>query len=75
LSFRRFVVDALQVRRLPAQAGTVVDDFAINLARSEIDETQKGSSAIGCSAPNAAGTPGKGMSEYHAGQQKADKFL
>jgi len=30
----------LQIRRLPAQAGTIVDDFAVNLARREIDEAQ-----------------------------------
>jgi hypothetical protein len=40
LLLARLVKDVLQIRRLPAQAGSVVDDFAINLARGEIDEAQ-----------------------------------
>jgi hypothetical protein len=41
LFFRGFIVNALQIRRFTAQTGAVVDDFAIDLAGSEIDETQK----------------------------------
>jgi hypothetical protein len=40
LLFARLVKDVLQVRRLPAQAGAVVDDLAVNLARGEIDKAQ-----------------------------------
>ena len=32
------LVDVLQVRRLPAQAGTVIDDLAVDLARGVVDE-------------------------------------
>jgi hypothetical protein len=31
-------IDILQIRRLPAQTGPVIDDFAIDLARTVIDE-------------------------------------
>jgi hypothetical protein len=41
LFFRGFVVNALQVRRFTAQSGAVIDDFAVDLAGGEIDETQK----------------------------------
>jgi hypothetical protein len=40
LLFARLVKDVLQIRRFPAQAGSVVDDFAVNLARGEIDKAQ-----------------------------------
>src|SRR5439155_18071466 len=32
------VVDPLQVRRLPAEAGAVVDDLAVDLTRRVVDE-------------------------------------
>src|SRR5207248_5600812 len=31
-------VDVLQIRRLPAEAGAVIDDLAVDLARAVIDE-------------------------------------
>src|SRR5208282_4537292 len=44
LLFGCFLEDELQVRRLAAQPGAVVDDLAVDLARCEVDETQKVSS-------------------------------
>jgi hypothetical protein len=41
LLFARLIKDVLQIRRLPAQAGAVIDDLAVNLARGEIDEAQR----------------------------------
>ena len=38
------VVDVLQVGRLPAQAGPVVDDLAVDLARRVVDEAHRASS-------------------------------
>jgi hypothetical protein len=40
LLFGCFLKDELQIRRLAAQSGTVVDDFAVDLACCEVDETQ-----------------------------------
>src|ERR1035438_3026015 len=44
LLFGCFLEDELQIRRLAAQPGAIVDDLAVDLARCEIDETQKASS-------------------------------
>ncbi len=46
LLFGCFLEDELQIRRLAAQSGAVVDDLAVDLARCEVDETQKVSSEI-----------------------------
>jgi hypothetical protein len=40
LASSRFVVDALEIRCLAAEAGAIVDNLAIDLASSEIDEAQ-----------------------------------
>src|SRR5207302_5562186 len=37
----RIRVDELQIRRLPAQAGAVVDDLAVDLARAVVDEAHR----------------------------------
>jgi hypothetical protein len=42
--FGCFLEDELQIRRLAAQPGAVVDDLAVDLACCEVDETQKASS-------------------------------
>src|SRR5208282_5875190 len=39
-----FLEDELQIRRLAAQPGAVVDNLAVDLTRCEVDETQKVSS-------------------------------
>src|SRR5437660_2852165 len=44
LLFGCFLEDELQIRRLTAQPGAVVDDLAVDLACCEVDETQKVSS-------------------------------
>src|ERR1700693_1552161 len=42
--FGCFLEDELQIRRLTAQPGAVIDDLAVDLACCEVDETQKVSS-------------------------------
>src|SRR5512138_114419 len=37
----RLRVDVLQVRRLPAEAGAVIDDLAVDLARAVVDEAHR----------------------------------
>src|SRR5260370_5371079 len=44
LLFGCFLEDELQIRRLTAQPGAVIDDLAVDLACCEVDETQKVSS-------------------------------
>src|SRR5258708_6301236 len=44
LLFGCFLEDELQIRRLAAQSGAVVDDLAVDLTCCEVDETQKVSS-------------------------------
>jgi hypothetical protein len=44
--------DELQIRRLAAQPGAVVDDLAVDLARCEVDETQKVSSEAPAKRPS-----------------------
>jgi hypothetical protein len=64
LFFRGLVVNALQIRRFTAQTGTVIDDFAIDLAGGEIDETQK-SPQLSVARRLEEGAPRVGMSDYH----------
>src|SRR5581483_7392556 len=44
LLVRSLLVDHLQVRRLTAEPGAVVDDFAVDFPGCEVDETQRLSS-------------------------------
>jgi hypothetical protein len=47
LFFCGFIEDPLQIRRLAAESGAIVDDFAVDLSSGEVNETQRYASAIG----------------------------
>jgi hypothetical protein len=47
LFFGSFIENPLQIRRLAAEAGAIVDDFAVDLSCGEVNETQRFASAIG----------------------------
>ena len=64
LLFGCFLEDELQIRRLAAQPGAVVDDLAVDLACCEVDETQKVSSE----------TPAKKTLANHSLNARASRY-